>query len=336
MKISRAIWISIGVLLLWLLLSWLLGSWLGIHPPGLYYLRGGLSILGIIGFIGYLLLHPKNSRGDQPGVSTGEVDDNFNEAASRLQAAGVKQMAALPAVFFLGDSDTAKTSVIAKSDLAQLLAGQAQQEVSIVPTRAVNFWLAKNTVFVDPAGALVGDVDNRKRLFKKFSSVALRSVMGSRQMPTRSVVFTVSCETLLQKGGADAMAVKARQFQAVLAELAQEIGSRFPVYVLFTKADKLSYFRDFVENLSELEASDVFGVTLPLETQHGVYAQQQTSRLNDAFQQLITGWPTIVLPISFANISPRPFRTFTNSRVNSTNFGRLSLRFWSIFAAPAS
>lgn len=286
MKISRSIWISIGVLFLWMLLSWLLGSWLGLHAPGLYYLRGGLSILGIIGFVGYLLLRPKSASGYQPGVSTGEMDDNFNEAAKRLQAGGVKQMAALPAVFFLGDSDSAKTSVIAKSDIAQLLSGQAQQEVSIVPTRVVNFWLAKNTIFIDPAGALVGDTENRKRLFKKFSSVALKSVMGSRKLPARSVVFTVSCETLLQKGGADAMAVKARQFQTVLAELAQEIGSRFPVYVLFTKADKIAYFRDFVENLSDQEAGDVFGITLPLETQQGVYAQQQTSRLKDAFQHL--------------------------------------------------
>ncbi len=287
MKISRTIWIAIAVLLLWLLLSWLLGGWIGMHAPGLYYLRGGLSILGIIGFVGYLLLRPKVEAGAQPGVSSGEMDDNFNEASKRLQSSGVKRLATLPTVFFLGDSDSAKTSVIAKSDIAQLLAGQAQQDVAIVPTRAVNFWIAKgSTVFVDPAGAILGDPENRQRLFRRFSAVALRSVMGSRAMPARSVVVTVSCETLLQSGGADAMAAKARQFQTILGELAQEIGSTFPVYVLFTKADKTAYFRDFVENLSEQEAAEVFGVTLPLETQHGVYSEQQANRVNNAFQQL--------------------------------------------------
>jgi len=286
MKISRAIWIAIAILLLWLLLSWLLGGWIGLHAPGLYYLRGGLSILGIIGFIGYLILRPKSDPNAQPGVSSGEMDDNFNEASKRLQSSGVKRLATLPTVFFLGDSDSAKTSVIAKSDIAQLLAGQAQKEVAIVPTRAVNFWIAKNSVFVDPAGALLGDAENRKRLFHRFSSLALRSVMGSRAMPARSAVITVSCETLLQPGGADAMASKARQFQTILAELAQEIGSTFPVYVLFTKIDKIAYFRDFVENLSEQEAAEVFGITLPLETESGVYSEQQTKRVNDAFQQL--------------------------------------------------
>ena len=287
MKLPRIIWIAIAVLFLWLLLGWLLGGWMGLHAPALYYLRGGLSIIGIIGFVGFLLLRPKTgASGEQPGVSAGELDDNFNEAAERIQATGVKQMAALPAVFFIGETDTAKTTIIAKSDIAQLLAGQAQQEVSIVPTRAVNYWIAKNTLFVDPAGGVLADGDNRKRLFKKFSSVALKSVMGSRQMPARSVVLTIDCQAFLQKGGADAIAVKARQFQGVLAELAQEIGSSFPVYVLFTKADKLSYFRDFVENLTDQEAADVLGITLPFEEQHGVYHQHQTSRLNNAFQQL--------------------------------------------------
>ena len=168
MKILRTIWIAIAALLLWLLLSWLLGDWVGLHAPALYYLRGGLSILGIIGFIGYLLLRPKPDVDSQSVLSSGEVDDHFNEAANRLQTVGVKQVAAMPAVFFIGDSDSAKTSVISKSDVAQLLSGQAQQEVAIIPTRSANFWLAKNTILIDPAGAIIGDPENRKRLFKSF------------------------------------------------------------------------------------------------------------------------------------------------------------------------
>lgn len=287
MRLFRAFWIPTAVLLLWLLLSWLLGDWMGIHKPGLYYLRGGLSILGIIGFVGFLIMRPKlAARSEQPGVSSGELDDHLNEAGKRLQASGVKHLAVLPAVFFIGDSDTAKTSVIAKSDIAQLLAGQAQQDVAIMPTRTLNLWLAKSTIFVDPAGALLGDAGSRKRLFRKFSSLALRSLMGSRQMPARAVVLTVSCESLLQKGGADAMASKARHYQAILSELAQELGASFPVYVLFTKADKLSYFRDYVENLTESEANDVLGVTLPLDTEQGVYAQRETRRVSEAFRRL--------------------------------------------------
>jgi type VI secretion system protein ImpL len=284
MKLSRTIWIAIGALLLWFLLTWLLGGWIGLRTPALYYLRGGLWIIGIVGFVGFLLLRPKGN--PQTVISAGELDDNFSEATKRLQANGIRQLASLPAVFFLGDGDAAKTSVILKSDIAQLLAGQAQQDVNIIPTRAVNFWVAKNTIFVDPAGGLLTDAASRKKLFKKFSSVALKSVVGSGRLPSRSVVFTVSCEAFLQKGSADGMAAKAREFQSVLAELAQEIGSSFPVYVLFTKADKIQYFRDFVENLSEQEVSDVFGVTLPMEAQLGVYAEQQNRRVADGFQQL--------------------------------------------------
>ncbi len=71
-------------------------------------------------------------------------------------------------------------------------------------------------------------------------------------------------------------------------ELSQELGSSFPVYVLFTKLDKIAYFTDFVANFSEAEATDVFGVTLPMrpEQSQGVYAEQQTRRLTNAFQEL--------------------------------------------------
>ena len=70
MKIPRIIWIAVGVLLLWMLLSWRLGEWIGLRAPGLYYMRGGLWILGIIGFVGFLLLRPKGSgTGEAASVS---------------------------------------------------------------------------------------------------------------------------------------------------------------------------------------------------------------------------------------------------------------------------
>jgi type VI secretion system protein ImpL len=292
MKISRGLWIAIIVLIVWLALAWMLGSWLGLKPPGLYYLRGGLWLIGAAGFAGYLLLRPKQTDAPAPGAAAGanqEIDYNFAEAAKRLQAArGVKRLGSLPAVFLLGDSDSAKTSVVAKSGIeAELLAGQAFQEYLVTPTRALNLWYARNTLFIDPAGAVMADAAARRKLFKKFAPIGVHSVMGAKTPASRAVVFTVDCDTFLQAGGADALAAKARQFQSVLAELSQEMGSSFPVYVLFTKADKIGYFRDYVENFTEQEAADIFGVTVPMQADaQGGYAEQQTRRLSDHFQGL--------------------------------------------------
>jgi type VI secretion system protein ImpL len=62
-----------------------------------------------------------------------------------------------------------------------------------------------------------------------------------------------------------------------------------PVYVLFTKLDRLGYFTDFVANLTGPETTQVLGATLPLrdETrQSGVYAEEESRRLTAAFDGL--------------------------------------------------
>lgn len=288
MKISKPVLIAIIALVVWLVITWLVPT--GLLPsPTSYYLSGALWFLGLVGFVGFLLLRQQPAgSGDIAGEASG-IDGVFAEAAKRLQHAGIKQIGALPAVFVLGDPGAAKTTIVAHSGLEpELLAGQAYQDNLIAPTRGLNLWYARNTLFVDPGGAILGDAAARRALFRKFGPVRLNAVVAAKTPPTRAVAFAVDCETFLQPGGAEAMAAKARQYQSALAELAQDLGSSLPVYVLFTKADRIGYFQDFVKNLTDQEASEVFGAGLPvLPTQNqGVYSEEQTRRLAEAFQRL--------------------------------------------------
>jgi type VI secretion system protein ImpL len=51
---------------------------------------------------------------------------------------------------------------------------------------------------------------------------------------------------------------------AALHELRERLGVRFPVYVLFTKADLLAGFTEVFEGLPKEERDQVWGFTLPL------------------------------------------------------------------------
>ncbi len=293
MKLSRTGWTVVAVLILvvWLVLTWFLGDWLHLKSPILWVLRVGLWVIGIAGFLGYLFLRPKDEGAAQDAAAgNSEIDFAFNEASKRMRAArGIKQLGSMPAIFLVGEADSAKTSVIAKSGMEpELLAGHAFDNYVVAPTRALNLWFAQNTLLIDPAGQIVADPPSRRKLFRKFLPVRLNAVVASQLPPSRAVVFTLDADTFLQPGAAEALAVKARQFQGVLTELAQILGSSFPVYVLFTKADKLAYFRDYVENLNEPEATEVFGATLPLQAAgtEGGYVEQQNRRITEAFQQL--------------------------------------------------
>ncbi|HEX4809367.1 MAG TPA: type VI secretion protein IcmF/TssM N-terminal domain-containing protein [Bryobacteraceae bacterium] len=292
MKLTRSLIIAIIILLVWCLLTWRIAHAIAPHPPMLYYLRLGFLLLGVIGFVGYILLRPKE-RGEVQqgwaGMTNTEIEYSFSEASKHLLTVGVKNINTLPSVFILGDTGTAKTSAIAKSGLEpDLLAGYAYEDYVIAPTRALNVWYARQTLYIDPAGAVISEPSVRKKLFQKFAPVRFKSVLGGKQPPPRSVVFTIDCEIFLQHGSGDALAAKARQFQAILSELSQELGANFPVYVLFTKADRINYFREYVSNFTEAEVTEIFGKTLPLQTAtvRGIYAEQETKRLTEAFQEL--------------------------------------------------
>jgi type VI secretion system protein ImpL len=85
-----------------------------------------------------------------------------------------------------------------------------------------------------------------------------------KRQPINGAVVAISLSDLAlqdevtQKG--HAAAVRAR-----LTELREKLGVRFPVYVLFTKADLIAGFTEFHDNLGKDDREQVWGFTLPLE-----------------------------------------------------------------------
>jgi type IV/VI secretion system ImpK/VasF family protein len=178
-----------------------------------------------------------------------EIDLHFIKADDWVRDAhGVKQLAEVPAVLFLGDAGAAKSTLIAKSGIqAELLAGHG----ALVPTQTLNLWHGWNTLFVDPAGVLLEDPAARAKLFYKIA-----------RSPVRCVILAVDCGAFFQPGSSEILAVKSRHFQTLLSELARETGLGFPIYVVFTKADQIPYFQESIANLNQGEVAEAFGVTL--------------------------------------------------------------------------
>ncbi len=58
----------------------------------------------------------------------------------------------------------------------------------------------------------------------------------------------------------------ARAIRRRLQELREKLEVRFPVYVLFTKADLIAGFTEFFDDLGKEEREQVWGFTLPLDT----------------------------------------------------------------------
>jgi type VI secretion system protein ImpL len=72
-------------------------------------------------------------------------------------------------------------------------------------------------------------------------------------------------------------------------ELSDALGIRLPVYVLFTKADRIQCFDDFVRQLTNEEARRAVGSILPVTepVPAGAYADRQFARVNSAYERLV-------------------------------------------------
>jgi type VI secretion system protein ImpL len=266
-----------------------------------------MALIGIaIGAVGLVaaLKHRKAKRKKQAlekgGAQAAAVEDAGEEIAFQLKDAEgrlVKSrlgkdatLANLPAFLVLGEGAAAKTSNFVSSGVnPELLSGHVYNEGQIAPTRALNLWFGQSAVFVEIAGSVLADEAALLKLGKRLQAKrGLTSLFGRKAPAPRAAVVCLEAEKLLKSGSDDALQNTARMLHGKLSALSQALGVNLPVYVLFTKTDRVGFFGDFVANFSDEEARQVFGATLTLRPpgSEGVYGEAETRRLTDAFNEL--------------------------------------------------
>ena len=293
-------WASAGSFVFFIVIGVLGGSLLHLEGPRWYFFMGLMGALGLSSAALFYYFQRRAQERRQAasssaaGSSSGgsgasETDPLIRDANARLaQSKAAAGIANLPMIFVIGDRGTAKTSTILQSGIEpELLAGQVYQDNAITPTRTANIFYARGTVFVEAGGAVMGNPQAWSRLVAKLQPGKLKSLGGGGQAP-RGVLLCFDLEAFARQGAAEAITNAARYLQARLGEISQILGVSFPVYVLFTRADRLPYFAEFVRNLSNEEAGQVVGATLPMRPANasGVYGEEENQRLSAAFNQL--------------------------------------------------
>ncbi len=126
----------------------------------------------------------------------------------------------------VGGAGTGKSSLITESGME-------------LKQAAENAWRSGDALLVDG-----GPIANR-RLFRRSDACM--------------AVLSLDCDAFLYPERVETLAQTARESRAMLTGLARGTRAALPVYVVFTKADKLKYFASFVRNFTELEASETVG-----------------------------------------------------------------------------
>lgn len=281
-------------LLAYFLLTFFTGNLLGLQGAKLWILRGALWLIGsvaaavVIWFFWDKQKREKSAAAESEEALSGgdEISVLLRDAEKKLAAAQLAKGARignLPAILVLGEAASAKTSTMVYSGLEpELLAGQVYQGGNITSTRSANLWYAHQTIFVEAGGKLLEDGQARTYLAKHLQPRQLKAVVGAGGQAPRAALVCVEIERITT--GGQALATTARNLRTRLGEIAQSFGIQLPVYLLFTKSDRLPFFADFVRNLSNEEAAQPLGAALPMPgAVSGVWAEEQAAQLGALF-----------------------------------------------------
>jgi type VI secretion system protein ImpL len=290
-----------AALVAWLVASFAIPKLLGLKSRDQWILFAALSVIGVFAAAAAVWWNQRkkaaaesNSGGAAQALDPAdELARYLHDAEARLAAA--KQLTRgtrfgnLPVMFIMGPQGAAKTTTIVKAGIeAELLAGQVFQDTQIVPTRLANIWFARQAVFVEPARSLLHDKNRWLSLIRRMQPGKLSSVMNRGAQAPRAVVVMFDCERLYASGSSSGPGSAARELHAQLSEISQQLGVALPVYVLFTKADRIPFFLDYVHAMQDSETAQLLGAALPLPNANrgGSYEEEQTARINEAFNQI--------------------------------------------------
>jgi type VI secretion system protein ImpL len=297
---KRKIGISVGVVAV--LAAFTAGVWWLKTALGLQGLKAGLLFWGLSGLgvlvAAFVLLYMLRKPAPPPppkDAVTEELQRALVAAEKKLASAKVAPSGALgklPVVLMLGGPGSTKTSTIVRSGLdVELLTGDVFRDDAVVTTRGANLWFGRNTLFIEPGRDVADEATRWKWLMRRLQPARLKGALSSGQQAPRVAIVCYSCEALTPANAVDAATAAARSLRDRLGQLAQEFGIRLPVYVVFSKFDRVPGFAEFVQNFTKDEGRGVLGATLPLTSRAdgSSYAERETRRLTDAWARIFSG-----------------------------------------------
>ncbi|KAA1349606.1 type VI secretion system membrane subunit TssM, partial [Escherichia coli] len=138
-------------------------------------------------------------------------------------------------------------------------------------TRNCDWWFTNEAVLLDTAGRYTTQESEQVQDAGEWLEFINLLRKYRRRQPINGVIITISISDLLSQS-AEASRQQAVNLRQRLSELHEQLGIRFPVYVMVTKADLLKGFRAWFADYDKAQRDQIWGFTLPWEqTKHADY-----------------------------------------------------------------
>ncbi len=198
-----------------------------------------------------------------------------------LQRYRVQYLYQLPWYIVIGAPGAGKTTALINSGLDFPLTDSMGKDAirGVGGTRHCDWWFTDSAVLLDTAGRYTLQESLRAHDASEWHTfINLLKRYRARQ-PINGVIMTISVADLLSHS-AEARFAQATALRQRMAELHQQTGIHFPVYIMVTKTDLLKGFMRYFATLDKQQRDQIWGFTFPWEPRRD--SQRQ---LNRQFEQ---------------------------------------------------
>ncbi|MGH6927280.1 MAG: type VI secretion system membrane subunit TssM, partial [Dongiaceae bacterium] len=172
----------------------------------------------------------------------------------------------LPWYILIGPPGSGKTTALVNSGLNFPLADKFGKDAvrGVGGTRNCDWWFTDEAVLIDTAGRYTTQ-DSHQAVDAAAWTGFLKLLKTTRpRQPINGALIAISLSELAGMKEGERQS-HARTIKQRIKELHDELGIRFPIYVLFTKVDLSAGFVEFMDDLGKDDRQQVWGFTFPLD-----------------------------------------------------------------------
>lgn len=183
---------------------------------------------------------------------------------------GKRYLYELPWYMIIGSPGAGKTTAILNAGLQFPLArqmGNAPRSLALqspAGTVHCDWWFTNEAVLIDTAGRYTTQDSNASTDSAEWHGFLGLLRKHRTRAPINGAIVALDVADLLQMTEAERVE-HAGLVRERLAELREQLGIRFPVYVLVTKMDLLAGFHEYFQSLTSEGRAQVWGFTLPFQ-----------------------------------------------------------------------
>lgn len=274
---NRWFWRWLGAVLLGLLI-WFVGPLIaigGFRPFGWWPVTLVFALLPAIALgLWYLWARARDKKKNaalvdalapSPGAEdVGEIAGKLRSALAMLRTSKLGKRGAyvyqLPWYAIIGPSKAGKTTALLNAGLnfPTAVEGEYRALRGQPNTPNCDWWFTDEAVLIDTAGRYVSQDEDAVRDAEGWKGFLGLLKQHRPLQPLNGLIVALPAPDFAD---AAKMAAHAQNVRARLSEVTRELGQNLPVYLLITKADLLTGFREFFARETDAGSDQVFGAT---------------------------------------------------------------------------